>query len=93
MKPPLIKCACCNGTGEHELEPVLWSTLQRLRSFEPPVVRPLLDEIMVTPNAINNRLLALESLGLIRRVGKDGKFILWEARPPAKKRQGKMINR
>lgn len=41
--------------------------------------------MMVSPNAINNRLLALESLGLIKRVGKDGKFILWEAVKPSRK--------
>lgn len=59
MKPPLITCACCNGTGMHELDPVLWSTLQRLRLFETPVVRPLLDEMMVSPNAINSRLMVV----------------------------------
>lgn len=82
MKPPLIKCTCCNGSGKRELDAVLWKTLWRMLLLEPPVMRPILDEHGISPNAINNRLIALESLGLIRRVGKDWKFILWEAVKP-----------
>jgi Ribonuclease G/E len=79
MKPPLIECGHCGGKGCVELGADHWLTLQKLRLLEPPIMRPSLDERGITPNAINNRLLDLESHGLIRRVGKDGKFILWEA--------------
>lgn len=85
MKPPLITCACCDGTGKHALQPDHWRTLKRLRSQNMLTSILNLQEEGVTRNAINNRLVFLESQGLIRRVGKSGKFILWEARPPAKK--------
>jgi DNA-binding MarR family transcriptional regulator len=79
MKPPLIKCECCNGTGKHELSADHWRTLQMIPYAPASTSRLMLDETGVTPNAINNRLIYLERAGLIRRVGKDGKFILWEA--------------
>ncbi len=82
MTPPLITCDCCDGTGKRELEPTLWRTLQMIPYPPASTPRIMLDETGVTPNAINNRLIALESLGLIRRSGKDGKFILWEAVKP-----------
>lgn len=78
MKPRLITCRCCKGSGVVTLGKDHAHTLRMMYLLEPPIIRPSLDERDVTPNAINNRLKDLESLGLIRRVGKDGKFIKWE---------------
>lgn len=80
MSIPKIQCDCCGGTGKRELSADHWRTLQLIQRFEPPVIRPLLDEKGITPNAINNRLLFLENAGLIERSGKDGKFILWRSK-------------
>ncbi len=82
MTPPLIKCACCDGTGKHELSALMWATLKRVRKNRVPIGAAALSERGVTGMAINNRLTFLERAGLVRRAGKDGKFILWEAVKP-----------
>lgn len=82
MTPPLIKCACCDGMGKTKLHPDYWRTLQRVRKAKHPVGTLDLLESGVTSNAINNRLKRIEEFGLIRRAGKNGKFILWEAVKP-----------
>lgn len=77
--PPLIKCECCDGTGKVKLPPEYWLTLKRLSESSSPISAKLLRPGSVTSNAMGMRLFRMESLGLIRRVGKSGKFILWEA--------------
>lgn len=77
--PPIICCRCCAGTGKIELPPDHWRTLQRLRASPAPLTTQELVEDGVSRNAINNRLSLMEEIGLIRRAGKEHKFILWEA--------------
>lgn len=79
MKRPLIKCECCNGTGKEEIADHLWRTLKQIMARKVPTSRAELEEAGITPNAINNRLIWLEKRGLIKRVGKRSKLILWEA--------------
>ena len=82
MTPPFIKCACCDGTGKRELEPSYQRTLKIISTQFMPISAKNLQEKGRSINAIAMRCLRLESMGLIRRVGKDGKFILWEAVKP-----------
>jgi len=79
MKAPLIKCECCNGTGKRELEPSYQRTLKIISTQQMPISAQNLREKGRSINAIAMRCYLLECWGLIRRVGKDGKFILWEA--------------
>lgn len=78
MKPkaPLMTCPCCGGLGRVPITKDLLRTWQRLNLAKPAMVSELLEK-GVTPNAINNRLVALEKLGLARRHGKKGKWVLW----------------
>jgi hypothetical protein len=79
MNPPLITCTCCNGTGKRELSEAHWRTLQKVLDADGPISSFCLIGQGVKATAVNNRLAYLENTGFIRRVGKDGKFILWEA--------------
>ena len=78
---PAVTCSCCCGSGSIPLPEGLWSTLQRVANH--PTLTSDLQEPGITRNAINNRLIALEQLGLVRRAGKQGKWILWtRSNPP-----------
>jgi len=76
---PIITCGCCSGTGRAELGWAEWSTLKRLRASKAPLRAKDLKEKDRQVTAINNRLVALEELGLARRTGKDGRYWRWEA--------------
>lgn len=82
MNPPLITCTCCNGTGKRELSQAHCETLQKVLDADGSISSFCLIERGVKATAVNNRLAYLEDNGFIRRVGKDGKFILWEAVNP-----------
>lgn len=82
MKPPLITCACCNGTGKRELSQAHCETLQKVLDADGPISSFEIIGRGVKATAVNNRLAYLEDNGFICRVGKDGKFILWEAVNP-----------
>ncbi len=56
MTPPLIKCACCDGTGKTKLHPDYWRTLQRVRQAKASISVYNLKEEGVTENAIAMRL-------------------------------------
>ena len=73
---PLVACEHCKGTGTVPLTRDMLRTWQRLSDTKPLLVTALLED-GVTPNAINNRLVALERLGLAVRTGKVGKWVLW----------------
>jgi len=73
---PAVPCLCCGGTGTFPLREDLWQTLQRL-SFTEARRTDELVEAGRTRNAINNRLVALEKLGLVTRSGKTGKWVHW----------------
>jgi len=88
---PLVACECCKGAGKVPLQRDLLRTYQHLETERPLMVSELRED-GVTPNAINNRLVRLEQLGLARRRGKCGKWVMWlrandqgEAQPPATK--------
>lgn len=72
---PEVRCGCCTGTGKVILGNDLWRTLQRLDST--PRRTEDLQEKGVTRNAINNRLIDLETHGLAVCVGKQGKWRMW----------------
>lgn len=82
MSHPLIPCVCCGGTGKIELHAEYGRTLQLIREAFGPISTSCLAEEPLTANAIAMRCLRLESMGLIKRAGKEGKFILWEAVNP-----------
>jgi predicted methyltransferase len=73
---PLVACECCKGAGKVPLQRDLLRTFQHLETERPLMVSEL-RENGVTPNAINNRLVKLEQLGLARRRGKCGKWVMW----------------
>lgn len=73
---PLVACEHCKGAGVVPLTRDMLRTWQRLSETKPLLVTALLEDD-VTPNAINNRLVALEKLDLAKRVGKVGKWVLW----------------
>ena len=73
---PLVACEHCKGAGVVPLTRDMLRTWQRLSDTKPLLVTALLED-GVTPNAINNRLVALERLGLAVRAGKVGKWVLW----------------
>lgn len=75
---PIVTCGCCLGKGRVELGRAEWSTLKRLRASKTPKRAKDLIEKDRQVTAINNRLVALEEHGLARRVGKDGRYWLWE---------------
>lgn len=75
---PHVHCEQCNGTGRAPLKPALLRTWRELRELKGALSWGL-KEKGITVNAINNRLIELEKLGLVRRVGKHGKWIEWRA--------------
>ena len=73
---PLVACECCKGAGKVPLQRDLLRTYQHLEPERPLMVSELRED-GVSPNAINNRLVKLEQLGLARRRGKCGKWVMW----------------
>ncbi len=80
MEPPIITCTCCEGKGKHPLKSPILDTFTRIVQAAAPVKASDLIEPGISPNAINNRLRALHDAGLISRVGKQSKNILWAIR-------------
>lgn len=56
-----------------------WQTLQRLRQLQKPSTTDELAGKGETIVSICNRLVDLQRLGFVKRVGKDGRRWLWEA--------------
>lgn len=83
---PVLPCSCCGGTGKVALKGDLLRTLQRLGS-KPLLVTDMLED-GVSPNAINNRLVALEKLSFAIRVGKVGKWVMWRRAIPGQDYDG-----
>lgn len=81
---PLIPCKYCQGAGVVPLQRDLFRTLQKLDTKTALMVDGLKED-GVTSNAINNRLVHLEKLGLARRRGKVSKWILWVKAEPKTK--------
>lgn len=73
---PLVACECCKGAGMVPLRGDLLRTYRQLETERPLMVSAMLED-GVSSNAINNRLVALEKLGLARRRGKCGKWVMW----------------
>lgn len=76
-QPPLIPCECCRGTGVRELTGEYAATLARLRELGGERTGAELARLMgVKATAMNNRLAALERLGLVtsRRWGRKRLF-------------------
>lgn len=78
MKQPLIRCPNCKGTGKSHLDPCLAYTLADVRRSKKPVTTADLGS-EVPATTLANRLVILERHGLVERVGKAGKNILWKA--------------
>lgn len=84
MKPPIIACSKCNGTGKIELPAPLLEVLTVMN--DEPRKMWLVSEIhKLAPNytsfgvtAINNRLEALRELGLVTRekFGKQWRYFI-----------------
>lgn len=73
--PPVVVCNCCHGKGTMPLSQDLFRTWSRLGS-KPLLVSELV-ETELGSTAINNRLVTLERLGLAKRAGKVGKWVMW----------------
>ena len=84
MKPPLITCPTCHGKGQSQLDTALTETLARLSKAKKPLSTLDLETPGVVLTAIANRLVILERHGLAKRVGKQGRSILWTATPTSK---------
>lgn len=80
MKPILVRCSCCGGTGKQRLTRVLAETLAAIRPHVEVTAAEIMGRIadQLGHPAINNRLVTLEKLGLIVRVRKIGKEIIWK---------------
>lgn len=81
MKPPLIPCGRCDGTGKVQLPPELFATLM-LMVERRGLTAPQLAETMphcASKSAANQRLETLRSLGLARRDRFDGKTWVYYA--------------
>lgn len=76
MKPPLIQCETCHGTGREPLSELLTETLGMLGRRQATAVDLMIDGM--TKNAINNRLEHLRRLGFVQRQ-RRGKFWVYSA--------------
>lgn len=75
---PTIPCQCCRGTAREPLPADYLPTLTALRKFAHGATGADLRQPM-TPSAQANQLARLEKWGLIQRIGKKGKAIVWLA--------------
>lgn len=83
MKPPLIECDTCHGTGRAPLSELLTETLWLLGHTKCTAAD--LTPKHLTVNAINNRLESLRALGFVQRQ-RRGKFWVYSATPRPPKR-------
>lgn len=83
---PTIPCQCCRGGGREPLPADYLPTLTALRKFAHGATAANL-RLPMTPRDTANQLARLEKWGLVRRIGKQGRAILWLScfAPPAPK--------
>lgn len=68
MKPVLIRCRCCAGTGKEEFTGEFADTLRYIRETCPRdefTAADLARQVGINPTAMSNRLRYLESLGFL----------------------------
>lgn len=85
MKRPTIPCPCCRGKARVPLPDEYRETLKRLRRHPFGATGEML-ALPIGATARAQQLKRLETWGLVRRIGKQGKAIVWllagEAAPP-----------
>lgn len=84
MKARKVFCKCCNGTGRRELTSVERNTIQAVGSSwstTDQIARRLWDiqGYAIKGPAVCNRLVDLETLGLVERRPASGKHNEWRA--------------
>lgn len=72
---PTTPCPACGGTGQAKLSAPLARTLKRLGKRK--LTANQLAEPGLVHGAIVNRLTKLEKLGLVTRIRKDDKSVVW----------------
>ena len=76
-----IVCQTCNGCGEIPLGQYHAEVLSVLLDADRPLMAFEIPRSGISLTAMNNRLVFLEENGLAKRVGKQGKNVLWTATP------------
>jgi len=88
VERPLVTCTRCGGHGTVPLVPSLLETLlaiERHSEVTASGLRKVLVDDTGKPlriTALHNRLVELESLGLVRRTRKTGRFAWWASTRP-----------
>lgn len=80
--PPSVCCWHCQGTGREEISEELNETRVALMQAGPATAAVLAANTGRRISLTHNRLSALRTLGLARRVSKSGKTWTWEAVAP-----------
>lgn len=75
-----IRCGYCNGTGKRELSENLRQALARVPASPAAKTAPDIAREwgVINKTTVNARLMVLEQMGLVRRVGKLGKAYRWQ---------------
>lgn len=84
-----IKCPKCDGAGTIEMPFHLRETMDYLQQHGPCTTREIYEAIGegIKVTAMNNRMIVLESLGLVFRLRRKGKIYVWQAAPSYQKSQ------
>ena len=75
---PAVECFHCDGLGIVAIGIEYWTTLRVLVAADGPMTTDQLTE-HAAPTAVVTRLSRLEKMGLVKRLGKRGKSIIWAA--------------
>lgn len=82
----VVRCPECKGAGVVPIPSRLSRVLRYLRASGPRSTAEIYESLKETETdkigmtAINNRLYALEEFGLVERVGKDARALVWAAK-------------
>lgn len=78
MKIPKIPCQCCKGKGIQPLPFDYHETLKSVREHPKGTTGEALG-LSMKPTARAQQLARLEAWGFVRRIGKQGREIVWQA--------------